>query len=122
SRGKFGGGAKVEILKGHKRYGNRRNAQKGSFNGGGNRAGINDVVAKIRSFVDSRDNQMGPYRQKASERKFHAIDRRSIHCKSARRKLLDPQRAMQRQCMTHGALRPIWRDRIDLADMAEVRF
>ena len=86
-RGEFCRGAKIKILKRHERHSDGRNAQQRALDGGGNRAGINNIVAEIRPLVDPRDDQVGFYRQQAGKRELDAIDRSAVHRHAPRRRV-----------------------------------
>src|SRR5205823_1318991 len=91
--------------------GDRRHVEQRSFEGGGDGAGVGDVVAEVWSEIDAGDDEGGAVVAHQLENgEIHAIGRRAVDDVFVVAKLEHPQRTVQRERMRGRTLLAVRRD------------
>ena len=105
---------------GDQRDGDGRDAEQRSLDRRGDGAGVGDIVAKVRSLVDPRDEQvdlLSP--QDAVHAEVDAVGGRAVDGVDARRDLLHPQRVGERERVAGRAPLPVGGDHVHRAQVLQ---
>jgi DNA-nicking Smr family endonuclease len=105
-----GGEVLSRIRMRNERHGNCRQAEKSSFDGRGDCARIEHVIAEIRAIVDSRDNHVVLLVKQTGDRKVHAVCWRAVDEIPVLPIVEDSQWHIQRQRIARPAAIPIRSD------------
>src|ERR1043165_163902 len=122
ARGELRAAVEGEVLSDERGEGDGGDVEQRSFERGGDRAGVGDVVAEVRAEVDAGDDEVGAVLlHQLQDRQVHAVRRRAVDDPLVLFELQEAQRTVERERVRGRALLAVGRDDDDVAGRLQRR-